>query len=361
MLKQTIAPTQFASDIDQPSADQSATDRIPAAQPLQPLAAAEAAPAPKPALVETSPRRIGVELEFAKLGVAEAARIVARIFRGELTQSEPHAAVVESARDGSFKILLDTRHAQKCATDTQTVEEMRRWFGDVASLVVPVEIACPPLPESRLGDVERLIEELRSAGAEGTNAALLYAFGTHLNIEIKEVGVAQILNTLRAYLLLEEWLRAQIDVNPTRSAIGFEARFSLEFQRQVLSPDYQPDKDALIADYVHANPTRNRGLDLLPVLAHLDETAIEALLPQEKASPRPAYHYRLPNCAVDEPSWRIRDELALWGRVEKLAADPEELRRAMERFQLESGWLSSGERAATSLALGERLSRESAG
>ena len=40
-------------------------------------------------------------------------------------------------------------------------------------------------------------------------------------------------------------------------------------------------------------------------------------------SPRPAYHYRLPNCRIDEPGWSIAAEWGRWVLVERLAARPD--------------------------------------
>jgi hypothetical protein len=37
--------------------------------------------------------------------------------------------------------------------------------------------------------------------------------------------------------------------------------------------------------------------------------------------PRPAFHYRLPNCMLDEPDWRIAREWNTWVAVERLAHD----------------------------------------
>jgi hypothetical protein len=37
--------------------------------------------------------------------------------------------------------------------------------------------------------------------------------------------------------------------------------------------------------------------------------------------PRPAFHYRLPNCMVDEPHWTVAREWNTWVAVERLAAD----------------------------------------
>jgi hypothetical protein len=40
---------------------------------------------------------------------------------------------------------------------------------------------------------------------------------------------------------------------------------------------------------------------------------------------RPAFHYRLPNCEIDDPDWRIARDWNYWIEVEKLANDPDKL------------------------------------
>jgi hypothetical protein len=50
--------------------------------------------------------------------------------------------------------------------------------------------------------------------------------------------------------------------------------------------------------------------------------------------PRPAFHYRLPNCRVDDPSWRVAREWNYWIAIEELAADRKR-REAMTARYLE--------------------------
>jgi hypothetical protein len=55
--------------------------------------------------------------------------------------------------------------------------------------------------------------------------------------------------------------------------------------------------------------------------------AVEA---PENVRPRPTFHYRLPNCLVDDPSWSFALEWNRWVEVERLAEDPVRLARACE-------------------------------
>ncbi len=99
----------------------------------------------------------------------------------------------------------------------------------------------------------------------------------------------------------------------------------------MLQPDYPADVGRLIDDYLEHNPTRNRPLDLLPVLAYLDKDRVMSKVEDPHlVKARPAYHYRLPNCLTDEPNWRIAREWNTWVAVERLAADADKL-AAMSR------------------------------
>ena len=61
---------------------------------------------------------------------------------------------------------------------------------------------------------------------------------------------------------------------------------------------------------------------MLPVLAHLDrEGVIRRVEDPHLVKPRPAFHYRLPNCVLDEPDWRVAREWNTWVAVERLAYD----------------------------------------
>jgi hypothetical protein len=109
------------------------------------------------------------------------------------------------------------------------------------------------------------------------------------------------------------------------------------YRQRVLAPDYWPDQTTLIADYLTANPTRNRGLDLLPLFAYLNEEQVRSALPHEKIGPRPALHYRLPQCHLSDPNWSILPSWERWLTVERLAAVPGELHVSSAGGGLQAG------------------------
>ena len=66
---------------------------------------------------------------------------------------------------------------------------------------------------------------------------------------------------------------------------------------------------------------RNYGLDLLPILKARDPDVFAAMFGAGASGARPAFHFRLPDCRLGEPGWRITDEWDRWWLVEALAAD----------------------------------------
>jgi hypothetical protein len=120
-------------------------------------------------------------------------------------------------------------------------------------------------------------------------------------------------------------------VDITRRISPYINPFPAEYAKLVLDPTYPADAGRLIDDYVAHNPTRNRPLDMLPVLAHLDRQRVtDRIEDPHLVKGRPAFHYRLPNCMVDEPDWTLAREWNTWVEVERLAADKERLNRRMK-------------------------------
>jgi hypothetical protein len=164
---------------------------------------------------------------------------------------------------------------------------------------------------------------LRDSQADGTRASLLYVFGFQLNPQVPDTTADVLVRYLKAYLALEDWLVAVTDVYLPRRLSPFVDSFPGDYKGLVLDPAYAPSLSALIDDYLEYNPTRNRGLDLLPVFALVEPGMVrERVDAPEDVRPRPTFHYRLPNCLVDEPAWSFALEWNRWVEVERLAEDP---------------------------------------
>jgi hypothetical protein len=196
-----------------------------------------------------------------------------------------------------------------------------------------MEVASPPIPVSKLSELDVLWNRLRALGAQGTHASWRYAFGLHFNPEVTDETAPGVLSHLKAFLLLEAWLVQQGRTDPSRRIAPYIKPFPKEYRSLVLSGEYWPEWPALIADYLSFNPTRDRPLDLLPLFAYVDASAIEGRIENPHLiKPRPTFHYRLPNSDVDREGWSPATEWNRWLLVEKLAIDRAELLDLSRRF-----------------------------
>lgn len=279
------------------------------------------------------PRRVGVELEFVALTPHEAADLIRQLFGGRVCEISPFFLEVKDGRLGDFRVELDSRHALKQPRHADPSSDLG-WFDGLlddlerelqylysvaVSGILPLEIVTPPIAMRDLALLDPLVEALKARGAKGTEESLLYAFGVHLNPEAAEVSAGYVLGILRAYLLLEDWLRREVSPDFLRRALSFITPFGRGYAQLVLDPTY--DERRLVGDYLAANPTRYRSLDLLPLLCELDEAQVQARVRDAKVKKRPTFHYRLPDFRTTDPDWSLAGEWNRWVEVEKLAAD----------------------------------------
>jgi hypothetical protein len=73
-------------------------------------------------------------------------------------------------------------------------------------------------------------------------------------------------------------------------------------------------------------------LDLLPLLSSVYPDMVQNAVADRKIKPRPAFHYRLPNCQIDHPDWSLSRPWNLWWVVEELAQREEDLKLMEARF-----------------------------
>jgi hypothetical protein len=283
-----------------------------------------------------APRRVGVELEFAAVTARDAARLVRKTFGGSATAIDHHRFTITGTELGDFRAELDSQFLHRAEIGHEPTTGLQMMLanfqdafhgvlGDIGSAVIPCEIVCPPIKVDELQRLDSLLAELRRVGAQGTDVSPLYAFGTQLNPDIAEKSAAWIVSVLKAYLLLSDWLRAVISVNLTRRVLAFADPFPPNYILLVTDPDYHPEMDTLIDDYLLYNPTRNRELDLLPLFAWLDEERVRAAVDDKRIKARPTFHYRLPDARLDRPDWTIVTEWNRWCVVERLAERPDKL------------------------------------
>lgn len=276
-------------------------------------------------------RRVGVELEFSGLTLENIARLISEQFGGIVIANSVYENTITDTSLGDFKVELDFHYLKEKGRYKQTPEDfldrLDEWSEFIlrmaAEQIVPFEIVSPPIPMDRLHELELLIPKLRESGAQGTDSGTLNAFGLHFNPELPRLDPETIVAYLRAFLCLYDWLvqRSQIDL--TRSMTGYISPFPSDYIRQVIDLAYHPDQNRLIDDYLIANPTRNRALDMLPLLAYLDKARTLSVIDDDRVHSRPTLHYRLPNCQIDKPGWNIDVDWHNWLMVERLACHPE--------------------------------------
>lgn len=282
-------------------------------------------------------RRVGVELELAGLDLDQLGGVVVHCFGGRHERDGRFVHHVRGTTLGDFVLELDAAVLKSAGyrellrslgLDSSFRERVDSAVERITGELVPHEIVSPPVPLDRLEEMEALRERLREAQALGTRASWRYAFGLHLNPEVASLEAEDITAHLKAYLLLSDRLREHGDIDLSRRVAPFIRDFPEDYARLVVAPDYWPDGQQLVADYCLHNPTRNRPLDLLPLFAHLDPGLLpEPLRNDPLLKPRPTFHYRLPNCAIDEPQWRLAHEWAGWLAVETLAGERAALAR----------------------------------
>lgn len=286
------------------------------------------------------PRRIGVEIETIGPSISELSDIVAAFLGGDVREISRYEHEITGDDAGKWTVKLDMAWLVEKGRSPREGEGALELLDELAEMIlragaeqlVPLEIVTPPIPMLRLPQIQTLITELREAGAQGTRTGLTYAFGMQLNPEMPALDAATIARYLKSFACLYEWLEARSSVDSTRKLTGYVSAYPARYVRRVADPDYWPGLDALIDDYLEDNPTRNRALDMLPLFLHLDEERVRAVVKDERVKSRPALHYRLPNCEVDQENWGIDVAWGDWLEVERLAADDERLEEICVRY-----------------------------
>lgn len=274
------------------------------------------APLPEKQTAGGDDRRVGVEIEFIGLSAEAAATLVADTLGGAIREQDPHRFSIPDTAIGEIAVELDTALAHGAKTEAEAT--LRAAAGNIVGVVTPVEIIAPPLKIDDLYVLDTLVDALRAAGAQGTEAAPLYGFGVHFNVEATALTLAPIKSILKTFALLEDWIRKARRPDPSRRALPFVNPFPRSYVDTLAAADGPASIPALIDDYLGFNATRNRALDMLPVFAEIDEARVAQVV--DGVSARPAFHYRLPDSRVGDPRWSLADEWKPWVRIEQVAA-----------------------------------------
>jgi len=136
---------------------------------------------------------------------------------------------------------------------------------------------------------------------------------------------------LRAYALLQWWLVDAHEVDPTRRLSPYIDLYPEAYLQQLLAEEVT-DMERLFELYLEHNATRNRALDLLPMLKEIDPQRIEREIDDPKVKARPAFHYRLPNCHIERDGWSLVASWNTWLVVERLAWRDDDVAHLARQF-----------------------------
>lgn len=289
---------------------------------------------PVPTTASGEMRRVGFELEFSGITQEAAVNAVEGALAGKIKSTTAAETVLEVEDLGEFNVELDWDYLKRKAADEDSDFDESKWLefvSQAAALLVPVEVVCPPIPLDRLDFVDPMVAALREAGAVGTEESLLAAYGVHINTEIPRLDADTLQRYLEAYALLQWWLVDAHDVDPTRKLSPYIDLYPEAYLQRVLTRD-APDMAQLVDDYLEHNATRNRALDLLPLLKEADASRIERDIDDPKVKARPAFHYRLPNCHIEREDWSLAPAWNTWLVVERLAARDDDRRQLAAEF-----------------------------
>ena len=270
---------------------------------------------------------VGFELEFSGISLDEAAEAVQSALEGEREFESSAERVIRTSSFGEFTIELDWDYLKRKASETGRGEQGGEWLeqlSQAAALIVPVEVVCPPIPLTNLSVLTPMVRGLREAGAMGTEESLIAAYGVHINTEIPRLDTDTLFAYLRAFAILQWWLVDTHEVNATRRVSPYIDLFPQAYLRQVLSKSGST-MDEIFNDYLAHNASRNRALDLLPMLAEIDRDRVREAVDDPKIKARPAFHYRLPNCQIERPNWSLAGGWNTWCVVERLAGREDDL------------------------------------
>ncbi|MEC3862385.1 amidoligase family protein [Mesobacterium sp. TK19101] len=295
-------------------------------------------PLPRGETTRGTPRHIGVEIEFSGLSEAAAADVLQDTLGGVVSKVAHADYLHRCDALGETQVYLDIRfreNAQRLLGDAAM---------DMARLVVPVEIVTEPLTQDKLPVLDRVVGTLAAAGARGTEEGWLLGFGVHFNPEVWGQTLDDLLPVITAYALCEDMIRAQADLDLSRRLLPFVDPWPRGFVDALVS-DPPRDVAALIDLYLGYTRSRNHGLDLMCLFAHIDHDRVAAQVGMDSISARPTWHYRLPDCRIGEPDWSLAVPWNRWVAVEGLADDPHRLQALAMAWQTHRAGISGGRAA----------------
>lgn len=277
-------------------------------------------------------RRVGFEVEFSGITLETTVDVVQTALNAKRIDATAAECSLHADGLGTFNIEVDWAFLKRIAREHADTEQ--QWIDNLstlASALVPIEVVCPPIPIGKLDVLNAVSNNLRTAGAVGTEESLIAAYGVHVNTEIPALDAQTIGRYLKAFCLLQWWLVEAHDVDPARKISPYIDLYPQAYVEVVLSRESM-NIDDIFNDYLEHNPTRNRALDLLPLLAQIDTERVARTVDDDRVNARPAFHYRMPNCQIERDNWSLANAWTLWCVVEQLAEQPDNMHLLAQQF-----------------------------
>ncbi len=298
-----------------------------------------------------NPRCAGFELEFGDLTVRETAEALHTDLGGTLQEQNPFSFNISGSSAGNLKIERDAALLSSGDYRNKLIKlklkidfapatlarEVEQGIDRLSSMLIPCEIITEPLRFDAFSRLDDITATLNRIGAKGTQDSIVYAFGLHINTSAPNLEDVTLAAYMQAFLLLADWLIADAGIDFSRRYLTkFIDPFPEGYLKKVLNAEYAPNAGTFMDDYLQWNPTRNRALDLLPILSEIDlERVRKGISAEEQAllTPRPAFHYRLPDCRIGQAGWTAAVEWNRWWYIEVLAANNDLRIRLMQHWQ----------------------------
>lgn len=320
------------------------------------------------------PRRAGFEFEFGNLPIVETGKALQQSLGGQLDVITPFEAVLHDSLLGKLKIERDA-DILKSVRYRSWLESLGVKFepGTVAHDIetnidnasrglIPCEVVTEPIPFDQLEKLDTLTRCLTGLGAEGTQDSLVYAFGLHINPSVPDRSASTLRAYIQAFLLLYTWIIDSSEIDITRRFLTkYIDPFGQDYMELLLDNRYEANLEQLIDDYLLHNPTRNRALDMLPIFVELDGDRVRRRINEDERKllkGRPAFHYRLPDCKVNETGWSPASAWNRWVYVEKLAGDKALLAELIDAWRDSNSTFSIAPRATWAIHLTSILSQK---
>ena len=269
---------------------------------------------PNPKTTDGDTRQLGVEIEFGGLKEDAVADIVVDCFGGNIEPRDDKGLIVKDTEIGDIEVYLDSQYLHQA--ESRFDEKLL----DIARKFVPLELVTSPFPHTALEKLDVIVKRLHDAGAVGTDGGLLLGYGVHFNPEVEALTLEKILPVLTAYALCEDALRQAADIDMSRRALPFVDPYPRALVDALAERQFET-VEQLIDCYLDLAPSRNYGLDMMCIFAMIDKDRVAAKMDMATISARPTYHYRLPDCRIDQDGWSLEGEWQRWIKIEEVSRD----------------------------------------